>query len=133
MKKKQGQAITEFAIILPLFLLFLTGIFFLCIYCYNVIALETMTRDIARAVSVNPASLEEAYEAVQADYADGRMANLMGQGYYTWNPTDGTAFPAPQQNGSEVTVTLTAASNGSYTVLPATISASVSMYKENQQ
>jgi Flp pilus assembly protein TadG len=126
MKYQKGQAITEFAIIFPLFLILLLGLFFLFIYCYNLIALQTMSRDIARAMSVGTT-----YSAIQSNYSSGIMSNLMAQGYYVWNPADTAYFPEPAVKGNDVTVTLTAKSDGSYSVLPDTISASTSMYKES--
>lgn len=122
----KGQAITEFAIVLPLFLLFLLGIFFLFIYCYNLITLQNMSRDIARAMSVGTT-----YSTIQSNYSSGIMSNLMTRGYYIWDPADTAYFPEPTVNGNDVTVTLTAKSDGSYSVLPDTISASTSMYKES--
>ncbi len=131
MWNKVGQAMTEFAIILPLFFLFLWGIFFLFVYCYNLIALQTMSRDVARAISVNSGSVSEAYEDVKEYYANKQMANLMVQGYYTWDYSDAICFPEPTTDGNDVTVTLTAKSEGTYTVLPQNISVSTSMYKES--
>jgi Flp pilus assembly protein TadG len=126
MKYQKGQAITEFAIIFPLFLILLLGLFFLFIYCYNLIALQTMSRDIARSMSVGTT-----YSTIQSNYSNGTMSNLMAQGYYVWNPADTAYFPEPAVNGNDVTVTLTAKSTGSYSVLPDTISVSTSMYKES--
>lgn len=126
MNYRKGQAITEFGIILPFFLMFFGGIFFLFIYCYNLIALQTMSRDIARAMSVNIN-----YDTIKANYSSGVMSNLMVQGYYTWDPTNSEEFPEPATNDNNVTVTLTAKSDGSYSVLPAAISVSTSMYKES--
>lgn len=126
MARLKGQSITEFAIVLPFFLVFLLGIFFLFIYCYNLIALQTMSRDIARSMSVNTT-----YDTIKTNYNSGTMNNLMIQGYYTWDPTDSEDFPEPTINNNNVTVTLTAKSDGSYSVLPDTISVSTSMYKES--
>ena len=124
MKNKKGQAITEFSIILPAFLFILLGIFYIFIYCYNLIALQTMSRDIARARSVGIS-----YSNIQDAYKSQSMPNLLMTDYYTWNSDDSTDFPEPQLTDTDVTVVIHA--TGSSSFLPTNISASTSMYKES--
>jgi Flp pilus assembly protein TadG len=140
---RKGQAVVEFAIILPLFLLLLLGIFFLFIYCYNLIALQTMSRDIARAMSVNTSSLNDSYGDIKTAYADGKMSNLLVQGYYVWDPASTDDFPIPTLDSDNLTVTLKATSGGSYGGMInyifgsgsdsffTSMSVSTSMYKES--
>ena len=124
LKYYKGQAITEFAIVIPLFLAFLLGILYLFIYCYNLIALQTMSRDIARARSVGIS-----YSNIQDAYKSQSMPNLLMPDYYTWNYDDSTDFPEPQLTDTDVTVVIHA--TGSSSFLPTDISASISMYKES--
>ncbi len=131
-KKNRGQAIIEFALILPLFIFMLCAFAYLAMFFHDYLTLTDMTRDIARRQSVGIS-----LESIKKEY----KGQVFLTDFYVFDPNTGiqiTPMPKDTTNtsaGSAVKVTLTAtlqASDGSYwkEVLPATISSSLVMYKE---
>lgn len=131
-KKNRGQAIIEFAIILPLFIFMLCAFAYLAMFFHDYLTLTEMTRDIARrqAVGISIDTIKKNYTA-QVFLTD----------FYVFDPNTGiqiTTVPedtTDTSTGSAVEVTLKAtlqAQEGSYwkKVLPAAISSSLVMHKE---
>ncbi len=134
--KEQGQAIIEFAIIIPFFILFLVGAFVLTMLFYNWMALSTMTRDAARMASLSPSCTTEDIVSMYTgtNTSSVHLPNLIGaQGFYTWDAaSDASAVQlASINNGEGISVTMTAKRAKNYQWLPATIQCQTSMHLQN--
>lgn len=131
-KNERGQAIIEFALILPFFIFMLYAFVYLAMFFHDYLTLTDMTRDIARRQSVGIS-----LDLIKRDYT----GRVFLTDFYVFDPNTGiqiTTVPEDNTNtsaGSAVEVTLKAtlqAQEGSYwkKVLPATISSSLVMHKE---
>lgn len=125
-REQRGQAMVEFAIIVPFFLMLIWGFAYLSMFFHDYLTLSELTRVIARNESVGIAYDPAAYNNTAF------LTNL-----YTWNPQTGIAVAtaADAAAGMQVTVTLTASLNlaaGSFLAdsLPAAITAALTMRKE---
>lgn len=87
MKFQKGQAIVEFALILPLFLLLFLGVVYLGSYFADYLTLSTIARNSAREAAVvsvkDETELQPAYDKVREHYKD----QLLPSDMYTWDPT----------------------------------------------
>lgn len=125
---RRGQAFVEFAVILPIFFLMLYALAYLGMFLHDYLALNDLTRDIARkeAVGISFADIKQNY----------RERTFL-TGIYSFNPDDVTVTTDAEEigGGQQVTVTLTATVNVAENsfwgeVLPPTISSSLTMRKE---
>lgn len=131
-RNRRGQAIVEFAIILPVFMLMLFGLANLSMFLHDILTINEMARDIARNESVGIT-----FDEIRENYRNAVfLTNL-----YQFNPDNGvqvTTAPENAQNpvaGQNVTVTVTATLNiaaGSIwrEFLPAAITARLVMRRE---
>lgn len=134
-KDKHGQAMVEFAIIIPFFMLMLYGFSYLAMFFHDYLTLNELTRDIAR------------HEAVGIHFADIRTnytSTTFLTDVYLFQPAKAGAVVVKNTDeknssgtiiGTSITVTLTATANvteGSLwkKILPNTISTSLTMRKE---
>ena len=83
MISQKGQAVVEFAMILPLFLLFLFGIVYMGMIFADYMSINNMARGCAREAS-NLSVTEAQYESIGKQY---RPEDLP-VGIYTWNSQD---------------------------------------------
>jgi len=131
-KNERGQAIIEFAIIIPFFIFMLYAFAYLAMFFHDYLTLTEMTRDIARRQSVGIS-----IDTIRAHYA----TQVFLTDFYVFDPNTGIQIttaaedPKDASAGSAIKVILNATlqvSDGSYwkEVLPATISSSLVMHKE---
>ncbi len=99
MRKQKGQAIVEFALVLPLMLLFLWGILYGGLLFKDYLTLSNLARDSARTASLQGSAQ---YETIRA--AGARQTMITG--LYTWNG-DENSFRIEDTANSSVQVTLT--------------------------
>jgi Flp pilus assembly protein TadG len=124
-RDSRGQAMVEFAIIIPFFFIMVYGFAYLSMFFHDYLTLTELTRDIARNESVGIAYNPDTYSNTAL------LTNV-----YRLDWQSGVAVTPPDAAaGEQVTVTLTARLNaaaGSFwaDTLPATISASLTMRKE---
>lgn len=125
-RDRRGQAMVEFAIIVPFFLLMMYAFAYLGMFLHDYLTLHQLTRVIARNVSVADGVYQpEAYSGT-----------VFLTDVYRWNPQSGVAIVPPElPPGQPFTVTVTATRNmadGSFWAdqLPPAISASLTMRKE---
>lgn len=128
-KYKYGQAMLEFAVILPFFILLLMGFVYTGMVFHDYLAIGDLTRDVARYESVGIK-----YNDIKDDLkVDQRMSNL----YDVNTGADIKVATANEGNqlGDFVTVTVTAKRKDSENsflnyVLPEKLTTSLSMRKE---
>jgi len=113
MKFQKGQAIVEFALILPLFLFIVFAIFYVCSVFADYLYLSTIVRNTAREASV--ISTEEykqhKYESVYTHFKDAELPVKS----YDWNPSDSKQFSikyVKESQNVEVNVSAKLNSNG---------------------
>lgn len=87
MKKQNGQAIIEFAIILPLFVLFLFGIIYSGMLFYDYISLSNLARSAAREAAVVQTLGNNEIQSIERYYT-GKAQNLLTH-LYEPAPLDG--------------------------------------------
>ena len=136
-RSSKGQAMVEFAIIIPFFLMLLYGFAYLAMFFHDYHTLQAITRDITRHEAVGIP-----YDTIKANYTSTTFLTDV----YLFNPdTDITAVDIKTEDeknasgtvtGKQVTVTLKATANlkpGSFWsgVLPPAITASLTMRKED--
>jgi Flp pilus assembly protein TadG len=126
--REKGQAMVEFAIIVPLFFFMLYAFSYLGMFFHDYLTLQEMTRNIARQASVG-ISLAD----IETNYSSQTFLTNV----YTFDPKNDIQLltASDTSDGQNVTVTLTAKLNleeGSFwkTVLLSEISASLTMRKE---
>lgn len=128
---KRGQAMVEFAIIVPFFIFMLYAFSYLGMFFHDYLTLNEMTRDIARHESVGIS-----FEKIKVNYSNTTFLTNV----YTFDPEKNVKVVVASEivngtaNGQNVTVTLTASRNvmkdSFWEVLPASISSSLTMRKE---
>lgn len=121
---QKGQSIVEFAIILPILILFVIGLMYFGLMFSNYVALNDIARDAARnAAMISDATYKESgYDTIRQAYEDAYNRSsksvtidrfFLPNTTYLWNPTSAEQFsivydrPDDTNNG-EVIVTLTA-------------------------
>ncbi|MDU4961763.1 MAG: pilus assembly protein [Sporomusaceae bacterium] len=126
LRDRRGQAMVEFAIIIPFFCTMVWGFAYLSMFFHDYLTLTELTRVIARNESVGIAYDSNVYK-------DTTFLTTV----YTWNPQTGVAVAttANAAAGTQVTVTLTAKLNLAAdsiwaNSLPAAITAALTMRKE---
>jgi len=124
---KRGQAMIEFAIIIPFFALMLYGFAYVGMFFHDYITLTELARDIARRESVGIAYDQTKYNNTALLTDVYKFNPAKDQGVKIVSSTDATA-------GKQITVTLAAQLNMTNSfwksILPASISASLTMRKE---
>lgn len=105
MNKQKGQAVLEFAVVLPLFLLILFGIIYSGMLFYDYSSLSNLARSSAReaAISTTTVSTGQRYTAIENDYK-GMQDNLITN-LYT-KASDPFIIKQVDDNGIEVTITM---------------------------
>ena len=114
MRFQRGQSIVEFALVLPLFLLFTFSIiYFGCVFA-DYVTLGTIARSSARAASVlqqeDAAKQQQDYQTIRDGFHDQKLPFDI----YEWNPSDTQYFdiqykpPATSAPNGNVEVTVTA-------------------------
>ncbi len=105
MNKHKGQAVLEFAVVLPLFLLVLFGIIYSGMLFYDYSSLSNLARSSAReaAISTTTLSTGQRYTAIENDYK-GMQDNLITS-LYT-KADDPFIVKQVDNNGIEVTITM---------------------------
>lgn len=90
MKFQKGQAIVEFAFILPFFLFVLYFVFYLCAYFADYLYLSSIVRDSARSASVISIQeyQENRYDNVYKAYKDAELP----LNFYEWSPKNRNDF-----------------------------------------
>ena len=134
MRKQKGQAVVEFALVLPIFLFFVWGIIYFGMLYADYLTLSNLARESARAASIQGSAK---YADIRTSYSN----QTFRTGLYTWTPDTGFAIGDADGDTSAVRVTLTANLNQNFPgvgvlnylgiPLPATYSVVYSMYKEN--
>lgn len=127
LRNKRGQAMVEFAIIVPLFFFMLYAFSYLGMFFHDYLTLNEMTRDITRQASVG-ISLDK----IKESYSNKTF--LTSVYTVTFDPERDVKDSEDSSGEKNVTVTLTAARNVTkdsfWEVLPKTISSSLTMRKE---
>nr|WP_092075029.1 TadE/TadG family type IV pilus assembly protein [Dendrosporobacter quercicolus]NSL49994.1 pilus assembly protein [Dendrosporobacter quercicolus DSM 1736]SDN27840.1 TadE-like protein [Dendrosporobacter quercicolus] len=125
---RRGQALVEFAIILPIFFLMLYALAYLGMFFHDYLTLNELTRDIARKEAVGIS-----FDDIKQNYRERTFLTSV----YSFNPDDVTVTTEAEEigGGQQVTVTLTATVNVAENsfwgeMLPSTISSSLTMRKE---
>lgn len=132
MRKQKGQAVVEFALVLPLFFMLFWGIVYTGLLYSDYLTLSNLARESARSASIQGT---EHYEAIRTAGAQQTlMTNL-----YTWNGSEEN-FKIEDGDGSSVKVILTANLNRNFPgvgimdflgmSLPSDYQIVYSMYKE---
>ena len=105
MKNHKGQAIVEFALVLPLFLLVLFGIIYSGMLFYDYSSLSNLARSSAReaAISTTTLSTGQRYTAIENDYKE--MQDNLITSLYT-KASDPFIIKQVDDNGIEVTITM---------------------------
>lgn len=88
MKKQKGQAVIEFAVILPLFVLFLFGIIYSGMLFYDYISLSNLARSAAREAAIVQTLDTQKIESYYTDKATGLLTSL-----YTPTPEENATYP----------------------------------------
>ena len=89
--KQKGQAIIEFAVVLPLFVLFLFGIIYSGMLFYDYISLSNLARSAAREAAIVQ-DLSSSKIVTMEDYYSKRASNLLTS-LYTPVPDTGETYP----------------------------------------
>ncbi len=136
MKREKGQAIVEFALVLPLFFLFLWGIIYTGLLYRDYLTLSNLARESARSASIQGPDYYETIRTTNASQVQGFMTDL-----YKWNG-DSSSFKIENDGTDTVKVTLNAKLNTSFPgvgvldylgiPLPGTYTIVYSMYREYQ-
>lgn len=130
-RSNRGQAMVEFAIIIPFFIFMLYAFSYLGMFFHDYLTLNEMTRDIARHESVGIP-----FAKIKTNYSNTTFLTNI----YTFDPERNVNVVVASEiingtaDGQNVTVTLTASrnvtKNSFWEVLPASISSSLTMRKE---
>ncbi len=127
LRNKRGQAMVEFTIIIPFFIFMLYGFSYMGMFFHDYLTLNEMTRNIARQASVG-ISLDK----IKENYNN--QTFLTNVYIVTFDPERDVKDSEDSSGEKNVTVTLTAARNVTkdsfWEVLPASISSSLTMRKE---
>ncbi len=131
LRNKRGQAMVEFAIIIPFFIFMLYGFSYMGMFFHDYLTLNEMTRDITRQASVG-ISLDK----IKTNYSGQTFLTSV----YIFDPKTNIQLVTAPENGKDasegenITVTLTAVRNVTkdsfWEVLPEKITSSLTMRKE---
>lgn len=109
MRFQKGQVLVEFALILPLFLLFIFSIIYFSMIFLDYMTLSTVARNSAREASVaNSTEYADDYKAIRDHY----QTQSLPIDIYNWDPTKTSDFkieyqaPKDQSEHGNVLVTL---------------------------
>ncbi len=137
MKRQKGQAIVEFALVLPLFFMFLWGIIYTGLLYRDYLTLSNLARESARAASIQGPTYYESIRTTNKNQVQNFMTKL-----YTWNG-DSDSFKIENYGSDSVKVILKAQLNTSFPgvgimdflgmPLPETYEIVYTMYKEYQE
>lgn len=96
---QKGQSIIEFALILPLFLLLVMGIFFFGAVMADYLALNSIARSSAReaAITTNKAEIEKGYPKIIKKYEDYELPIAV----FEWNPNKDIVITLQKGNGND--------------------------------
>jgi Flp pilus assembly protein TadG len=89
--KQKGQAIIEFAVVLPLFVLFLFGIIYSGMLFYDYISLSNLARSAAREAAIVQTLDSDQIGTMERYYSD--KANNLLTSLYTPVPDTGKTYP----------------------------------------
>lgn len=104
MKFQKGQLLVEFAIILPLFLLFMFSIVYFSMVFLDYMTLNTVARNSAREASVaNAAEYAGHYQVVRSHYLNQELPI----DFYDWKNDFKITYQEPQKNGEHGNVVVT--------------------------
>ena len=106
MRKQKGQAVVEFALVLPLFFMFFWGIVYTGLLYSDYLTLSNLARESARAASIQGA---EHYEEIRTGDSGQKLLTDL----YHWNG-DESSFKIENGANTSVKVTLTANLNRSF-------------------
>jgi Flp pilus assembly protein TadG len=130
-RNNRGQAMVEFAIIIPFFFFMLYACSYLGMFFHDYLILNEMTRNIARQASVGIS-----LDTIKINYSNQTFLTSV----YIFDSNTNVQLVTEPENendtseGQNVTVTLTASRNVTkdsfWEVLPETISSSLTMRKE---
>ena len=140
MRKQKGQAVVEFALVLPLFLMLAFGVIFAGLLYSDYLTLSNLARESARAAAIQGMTEDDDgnknYTGIRDQY--GKQTRLITN-LYTWTYSDDNCFSI-YNNGTDttmVTAKLTAKRNDAFPgagfvkyMLPETYTIVYSMYKE---
>jgi Flp pilus assembly protein TadG len=131
-QQQKGQAIVEFAIIIPFFLFILMGVIYLSMVCHDVLTLQEIARTSTRSLAIGSAK--------EADLRAFYVANPELSSLYKMDATNKNDFTINSSNdanlGKVVTVTVTGRRQSNFSfwglelVFPPTISANLTMHDE---
>lgn len=127
---RKGQSLVEFGIVLPIFIGLMVFIFGLTVYCYNIIALSTMSRDTARQlIMYNSSTVGDQMQSIVDHYNSSTGTKPI---LYEW---DGAIhLPSDWKTKEYITVNMTATNKLDLTIpfLPKEITVGTTMYWENK-
>ena len=140
MRKQKGQAVVEFALVLPLFLMLAFGVIFAGLLYSDYLTLSNLARESARAAAIQGMTEDDDgnknYTGIRDQY--GKQTRLITN-LYTWTYSDDNCFSI-YNNGTDttmVTAKLTAKRNDAFPgagfvkyMLPETYTIVYSMYTE---
>lgn len=98
--KQKGQSIIEFALVLPLFLLLVFGLFYIGMFFADYLTLSSIARSSAREAAViqDINEIQNNYPTVKAHYED----STLPMDIYKWDPKDKTNFAIEYKNNNVV-------------------------------
>ena len=139
MRRQKGQAVVEFALVLPFFLMLVFGIMFVGLLYSDYLTLSNLARESARAAAIQGMTEDDngnkSYIGIRDQY--GKQTRLMTN-LYTWTYNDDSCFSiSNNEDDTMVTAKLTAQRNDEYPgagfvkyMLPKDYTIVYSMYKE---
>ena len=116
MKGEKGQSVVEFALALPLFLVFFMGFMAFGLILSDYLALQHYARAVARdATVVSDSANGYTYSSVRESYVSATNdanGNLLPNSLFVWDPSteEGLSF-SPKGGGEVIAVKLTAKAN----------------------
>lgn len=113
-KEERGQSLVEFALILPILVLFILGIIDFGFIFFNYLTVEEASRDAVRYAVLPNSSYNGVLTTVSTDTSKKAVS------------CDNTTCPAPTSSTAVVTVSWTDPSTGTQTVTPAAASGDTS-------
>ena len=129
---RKGQSLVEFGIVLPIFIGLMVFIFGLAVYCYNIIALSTMSRDTARQLIMYDTSsaVDTQKTTIKQHYQSSTATKPI---LYEWDGDIHT--PGDLASQDYITVNMTAKNKLNLTIpfLPDEITVGTTMYWENKK
>ena len=136
MRRQKGQAVVEFALVLPFFFMLFWGIVYTGLLYSDYLTLSNFARESARVASIEGKAA--CYETMRSDVSPPQLSTRL----YLWDVNSDSDFHINDANDSFMTVTLTANLNTSFPgvgimsylgmSLPEEYKIVYSMYKEYQ-